>query len=218
MTTIDTFGAPLQTPIAKPVTKTVINSDFETFLRMLTTQLKNQDPLNPMNSSDFAVQLATFSSVEQQVLTNDLLSGLSGQMGQMGMAQLASWVGMEARAPIPAQFDGFPVTVQPNPLRTADEARLVIRNAKGDVVQTQPIPVAAESFLWTGRDAAGQSLPAGLYSFEVESYLQGDRLGSSVPETYGRIVEARSEAGRTVLMMESGATVDADLVTGIRNG
>ena len=44
-----------------------LSSDFETFLRMLTTQLQNQDPLNPVDSADFAVQLATFSSVEQQV-------------------------------------------------------------------------------------------------------------------------------------------------------
>ena len=41
--------------------------DFQTFLKMLTTQIKNQDPLNPMEGSDFAVQLATFSGVEQQV-------------------------------------------------------------------------------------------------------------------------------------------------------
>ena len=50
-----------------------IGGDFTTFLEMLTVQLKNQDPMNPMESSDFAVQLATFSSVEQQVQTNDLL-------------------------------------------------------------------------------------------------------------------------------------------------
>jgi len=65
----------------------VISSDFETFLIMLTTQMENQDPLNPIESSDYAVQLATFSSVEQQVLTNDLLGTLSEQMGPMGMAQ-----------------------------------------------------------------------------------------------------------------------------------
>jgi flagellar basal-body rod modification protein FlgD len=183
---------------------------------MLTTQLQNQDPLNPMNSSDFAVQLATFSSVEQQVLTNDLLTGLSGQMGQMGMAQLAGWVGMEARAPIPARFDGFPVTIQTGITSTADEARLIVRDAGGEVVQTHSIPVADDTYLWSGRDAAGQSLPPGLYSFEVESYFQGEKQDSRIPDTYGKIVEARIEDGRTVLVMESGATVEADLVTALR--
>ena len=46
--------------------KAMINSDFETFLKMLTAQMENQDPLNPIESSDYAVQLATFSGVEQQ--------------------------------------------------------------------------------------------------------------------------------------------------------
>lgn len=218
MTTIDSLGAPLQPTAGKPVPKAVISSDFETFLRMLTTQLKNQDPLNPMESSDFAVQLATFSSVEQQVLTNDLLTGLSGQMGQMGIAQLANWVGMEARAPLPAQFDGFPVTLHLHPMPIADEARLLVRDASGALVQTQTIPLGEESYVWSGRDAAGQSLPAGLYSFEIETYSQGERQESSVPETYGRIVEARIEDGRTVLVMEGGAVVDADQVTALRNG
>ena len=61
-----------------------ISSDFETFLLMLTTQLENQDPLNPIESQDFAVQLATFSGVEQQVLTNDLLSDLGQGFGSSG--------------------------------------------------------------------------------------------------------------------------------------
>lgn len=82
--------------------KDAINSDFETFLIMLTTQMQNQDPLNPIDSSDFAVQLATFSSVEQQVKTNDLLTSLGQQFELMGLSQLAGWVGMEARvAPRP---------------------------------------------------------------------------------------------------------------------
>lgn len=50
-----------------------LSSDFEVFLQMLTAQMKYQDPLNPVDSTDYATQLATFSGVEQAVLTNDLL-------------------------------------------------------------------------------------------------------------------------------------------------
>ena len=92
-----------------------ISSDFETFLRMLTVQMQNQDPLNPVDSSDYAVQLATFSGVEQQVLTNDLLRGLAAQNGTAGLAQMANWVGMEARAVGAAYFNGAPVTIAPEP-------------------------------------------------------------------------------------------------------
>jgi flagellar basal-body rod modification protein FlgD len=52
----------------------------------------------------------------------------------------------------------------------------------------------------------------------VESYVQGERQDSRIPETYGRIVEARIEEGRTILVMESGATVQADAVTALRQG
>jgi flagellar basal-body rod modification protein FlgD len=67
MTTITATTATATT--SQTQTKTAssgLSSDFETFLKMLTTQLKNQDPMNPVDSADYAVQLATFSSVEQQ--------------------------------------------------------------------------------------------------------------------------------------------------------
>lgn len=214
MTTIDASLPSSAVPKAAP--RSALGSDFETFLKMLTTQLKNQDPLNPMESSDFAVQLATFSSVEQQVLTNDLLTGLSGQMGQMGMAQLASWVGMQARAPVEARFDGFPITLHASPVATADTARLLVRNDSGAIVQTLPLPVSGDSYIWSGRDATGQSLPVGLYSFAVESWSQNQLIDSKTPETFARIEEARIEAGKTVLVLEGGATIEADQITALR--
>ena len=96
-----------------------ISSDFETFLRMLTVKMENQDPLNPVDSSDYAVQLATFSGVEQQVQTNDLLRSLATQLVSGGMAQMAAWVGKEARAPTAAYFDGGAITLAPNPITMA---------------------------------------------------------------------------------------------------
>ena len=105
----------------------VISSDFETFLRLLTTQLENQDPLNPLDSSEFAVQLATFSSVEQQVKTNDLLRDLASGFGASGLTQLAGWVGMEARVNAPAAFDGTPITLAPEIDPASDAATLVVR-------------------------------------------------------------------------------------------
>ena len=64
---------------------TALDADFTMFLKLLTTQLKNQDPLNPTDSSQFAVQLATFSGVEQQTKTNTLLSSIESQLGQSSM-------------------------------------------------------------------------------------------------------------------------------------
>jgi flagellar basal-body rod modification protein FlgD len=214
MTTIEQSTGILPSRSAPTAPKAVIASDFETFLKMLTTQLKNQDPLNPIESSDFAVQLATFSSVEQQVMTNDLLTGLSTQMG---MAQLAGWVGMEARGPFPVKFDGFPVEVHPKAMPTSDNATLVVRNQEGAIVQSLQIPITGEPYTWTGRDGFGQSFPVGTYSFVFEGYKNDVLEESHVPESFERIREARIDNGNTVLVMEGGSVVASNLVSGLRN-
>lgn len=194
----------------------VVSSDFETFLVMLTTQMENQDPLNPIESSDFAVQLATFSSVEQQVQTNDLLKGLTEQMGLMGMAQLAGWVGMEARAAAPAYFDGAPITLSPNPATTAQEAVLIVRDAHGVEVERSTIAASTDAIEWAGVDDQGNPLPAGVYSFELESYAHDDLIATSQVDVYSRISEARNEGGQTVLILEGGVQVPASQVNSLR--
>ena len=89
-----------------PQSGSVLSSDFETFLKMLTAQAQYQDPLEPIDSTQYASQLAQFSAVEQQVLSNDLLTALVGQMGGSDLSRLAGWVGMEARSDAPVMFYG----------------------------------------------------------------------------------------------------------------
>jgi hypothetical protein len=110
-----------QSPSTAETDQTVITADFQTFLQLLTTQLKNQDPLNPMESTEYATQLATFSGVEQQVRTNELLETLSNGYATLGLGQLSGWIGMQATAEMPVAFSGAPVTVQttPRPARIA---------------------------------------------------------------------------------------------------
>ncbi len=212
-----TLTGPLQSTQSSGETETgVISSDFETFLKMLTVQMQNQDPLNPIKSEDYAVQLATFSGVEQQVRTNDLLEALAAQMGVSGMAQLAGWVGMEARAVMPGHFDGAPITLTPNPEPTADRADLVVRNLDGFEVQRIPISLSKDPITWTGLDGNGAELPHGTYSFEVESFSNGALSRTDPAEIYSRIVEARADGGATILVMEGGAEVPASEVTAIR--
>jgi flagellar basal-body rod modification protein FlgD len=102
----------------------VLSSDFETFIKMLTTQAKYQDPLEPIDSSEYAAQLAQFSMVEQQVQSNELLAHLTEQLGGSNMAGMANWIGMEARTAAPTYFDGAPITVAPTIPIGADECSL----------------------------------------------------------------------------------------------
>ncbi|MEL7177537.1 MAG: flagellar hook capping FlgD N-terminal domain-containing protein [Pseudomonadota bacterium] len=200
------------------VQKTVISSDFETFLKMLTAQMENQDPLNPIESTDYATQLATFSGVEQQVQTNDLLKSLGSQMGVMGMAQLSGWVGMEGRAAVSVPFDGSPITLDPVPRSVADKAFLVVRDATGAEVQRSELNLSGGAMDWVGVASDGNPLPYATYSFEVENHSQGAVIGSDPVPVYAEIQEARMEDGRTVLIFEGGAKLAADEVTAIRKG
>lgn len=194
----------------------VLSSDFETFLKMLTTQMQNQDPLNPVDSADFAVQLATFSTVEQQVRTNDLLTSLGDRMGALNVAQLSGWVGMEARAIMPVKFDGAPVSMSADIETAADAAQLVVTNAQGIVVQRQDLALGSSNIEWTGQDVAGIALPSGVYKVAVESFSRNDLIASHPVEVHSRIIEARNENGQPVLYMENGQQVPASLVLGLR--
>ncbi|MBL9063859.1 flagellar hook capping FlgD N-terminal domain-containing protein [Tabrizicola sp.] len=195
---------------------TAISSDFNTFLRMLTVQMQNQDPLNPIDSADYAVQLATFSGVEQQVKTNQLLADMQGKFQQLGMAEMASWIGKEARSAAPVSYDGSPVTLSPNPAVGANRAVLVVKDAQGNLVSREEIPVSAQPYQWLGAGIDGSPLPAGTYSIELES-LNGETVISSLPvEHYARVIEARGGTGGTVLVLEGGAEVLASDVTALR--
>jgi flagellar basal-body rod modification protein FlgD len=197
-------------------TATKITSDFNTFLRMLTVQMQNQDPLNPIDSADYAVQLATFSGVEQQVRTNQLLADMQGKFSQLGMAEMASWIGKEARSPAPVRYDGSPVTLSPNPAVGANRAVLVVKDAQGTLVSREEIPVSAEPYQWLGAGLDGNPLPPGTYSVALES-LNGEEVIATTPvEHYARVIEARGGPSGTKLVLEGGVEVLASDVTALR--
>jgi flagellar basal-body rod modification protein FlgD len=207
------------TPATASVAKTdaaKVGGDFHMFLKMLTAQLKNQDPLNPIDSSDYAVQLATFSGVEQQVRTNDLLASLTTQLGLSGMSQLASWVGMEARAAVPVAFDGAPLTLFPAPADGAERAVLVAYDAEDREVSRQEIAVSDDPVRWTGTsETGGQAMP-GTYSFRLESYAGGQLVSTDPVETFGRVAEIRQGDGGPVLVFDGGATASPSDIRALR--
>mgnify|MGYP001791922192 CR=1 FL=1 len=216
VTNSQTAQSAARTAAATEQSNAVLSSDFETFLQMLTAQARYQDPLEPIDSSEYAAQLAQFSMVEQQVLSNDLLQALSAQMSAGSIAQIAGWIGMEARTTAPVSFDGSAVTVVPKSEARADEAVLIAYNADGEEVHRQQIPTGAEPVEWSGIDDDGSTFPAGLYSFKVESRLGGQAIGTNAAETYSKITEARRQGSATVFILEGGSAVTAEDVTALR--
>lgn len=208
-------AAPKTTPAAPPQASK-ISSDFNTFLKMLTVQMQNQDPMNPIDSSDYAVQLATFSGVEQQVQTNQLLAEMSARFSQMGMSEMAGWIGQEARSNAPIRYDGDPVTLSPNPAVGSTKTVIVVKDAQGRLVSREDIPASTAPYQWLGADASGQPLPQGTYTIDLECWKGEEKLDTRPIEHYARVIEARGGAGGTKLVLEGGIEVPATAVTGLR--
>lgn len=154
--------------------------NYEAFLSLLTTQLRNQDPLSPMDSNQFTQQIVQMTGVEQQLLTNDLLTALVDQ-GSGGMADAANYIGrtIVAESGETALNDGAADWVY----ELGDDASAVtgeIRNGAGVVVWRGALAGKADgenSFRWNGENMAGNALPEGRYTLTVSA---SDRSGGDV--------------------------------------
>lgn len=215
---MDALTAPTlaQPPQSAAVPRTAaISSDFETFLKMLTVQMQNQDPLNPIESSDYAVQLATFSGVEQQVRTNQLLEQLTGQ-GTGALSQLAGWIGQEARTTAPVWMDGTPVTLAPEIASGADRAVLVVRDAEGALVSREDLALGTDTHLWMGADAGGNPVETGRYALTLESWSGETLLFTGPVAAYAEVIEVRGGPGGSSVVLAGGIEVASAAVTALR--
>ena len=144
-------------------------SNFQTFLTLLTTQLQNQNPLDPLDTNQFTQQLVMFSSVEQQINMNTQLSTL---ISLQQTAQSTAALG----------FVGQTVTVAGNSAQLANgqaswtfsaarpaSATFTIASATGQTVysSSQTVQAGSQTFTWNGRDSQGNILPSGAYTLTV---------------------------------------------------
>jgi len=191
------------------------SANYNTFLKMLTTQLKHQDPLNPMEGTDFAVQLATFSGVEQQAQTNTLLEYMIAQAGG-SLGQLADWIGKEVRTTEPVWFGDEALTLDVAPDSRADSVTLVVLNESGREVSREEIGLGEGQIDWFGRDEAGKKLADGRYSFVIESSRAGEVISEDAVGAYVRVTEAEVGARGVELIFKGGGSALASEIKALR--
>ncbi|MFZ5608735.1 MAG: flagellar hook assembly protein FlgD [Pseudomonadota bacterium] len=147
--------------------------DFDTFLTLLTTQLRQQDPLEPLKSNEFTTQLVQFTGVEQAIQTNKNLESLLGLLNQQSDAGLVGYLGKDVLANgESALFNGTDGINWAYELgATVPSSKLIVRNTAGvKVFETEGKPNAGlHPFVWDGRDSSGNSVPTGVYRLEVEA-------------------------------------------------
>jgi len=168
-------------PSAAPVTG---SSDLgeDTFLRLLVTQLQNQDPTNPVSNEQFVAQLAQFSQLEQLQGLGGKLDSLTMLNASMNNAAMTNLLGQT----VVARGDTFHYdgeggqTLLWDASGAATEATVTVRDADGNVVYSEEIGALTSgegSWTWDGRGLDGEQLPAGDYTFTVAAF---DGEGSEV--------------------------------------
>lgn len=194
-----------------------LNGDFATFLKLLTTQLQNQDPLDPTNSTEFVAQLANFSSVEQQVQTNTKLNSMLTALSSTSATRAADFIGKQVQAPAKASFTGEPIAIGMDAVSGASTAKMIVKNDFGSTAATLTIPGGQTSYTWDGTDGTGKTLPNGKYSFSIESYNSDKTLLDTQQGTvFSTVREVRVENGTPTLVLDSGDKVSLDSVTALR--
>jgi flagellar basal-body rod modification protein FlgD len=207
---------PAATKAAGEETTGAVTGDFETFLKLLTTQMRNQDPMKPTESTEFVAQLASFSGVEQQVRANERLDGILAALGGGTSAGLAQWIGREVRAPARVDFAGTPVEAGVTPEARADRAVLTVTNDFGQVVARRPVAPEATSVAWDGLDDMGSPSAHGRYRLSLESYQGETLLGSQPGMVFATVREVRLADGVPSLVLDGGDQVALGDVAGLR--
>lgn len=181
--------------------------DFDSFLTLLTTQLQNQDPLSPMDSTEFTNQLVQFSQVEQQINQNSKLD----QLVTLGAANLTGaaigYVGMDVKVQGSLMYFNGTDPVEIDYALQGDApggANLRIEDENGVLVRT----IEAERFsgthraIWDGKDEFGNDLPIGRYEVFVDAIDAEDNPVQNSVAISGRVDGVDTRNGEVTLILE----------------
>ena len=157
-----------------------LSGNFSTFLTLLTTQLKNQDPTSPMDSNAFTQQLVMYSQVEQQINTNTNLKSLISQGSSNAAAMTTGYLGKKVSVTNgQASLTNGSATWSYNLKAMAATTQLTIADANGRTVYAGTGATASgnNTFTWDGKDINGNQLPDGTYTLTVTA---ADSAGNTV--------------------------------------
>ncbi len=197
MTDVTTLAA-LNADYSKSnASSTKLSGDLDSFLTLLTAQLKNQDPLSPMDSTEFTNQLVQFSGVEQAINTNTNLESLIGLSQASIGATAVGYIGKEVQAEsatMPLQ-DGqakFTYTLPAD----ASKNLIVIKDSSGAVVKTMQGELTAGTYhmTWDGKNTYDEQLDDGAYTLEIQATgTDGESIDDIYTTVFGKVTAVAND-------------------------
>lgn len=204
--------APTSTSAATSSSQPAIGEEFNSFLKLLTAQMRNQDPLAPLDSTQFVEQLATFSALEQQVKSNSSLETIASMMNDMTGLLASQWIGQTVSFEAPRiPYTGENVNFAVEPPGENQTNVLNIKDASGQTVWSETLDPESIVHTWDGRLSSGGSATQGqTYTFSIDTYGAGNvRVASAAPDLITTVTGISSEDG--VLTASTAAQLSSQL-------
>lgn len=179
-----------------------ISDSFDTFLSLLTTQLKNQDPLDPLDANQFTEQLVQFAGVEQAINTNKKLDQLLALQSGSQLNAAVGYLGNDIEANADKiMLQGGSATLKYELLGNANQNLVTIVDGFGQPVRTisGERNAGIHEFAWNGRDNNGNAVSDGVYSFFVTAVDGNGGTVQAATSMVGRVTGVKALDGAVTL-------------------
>ena len=193
----------------------------EAFLKMFMAQMTNQNPLDPMDNTEFTAQLAQFSSLEQLTAMNEKLDGISSLQKSFQEVQVANYLGKE----ILASGNQMPVTAGQAGstyfnLASDANVRIIVTNEDGQSVQDVDLGRLAageQEWTWNGQTSYGQTAPDGIYTINIiATDTNGDTVKLNSQNVSGIVTGFQWDADGNLQLLGSGSAISLSDIIAVR--
>lgn len=193
--------------------------NFDDFLLLLTTQLKNQDPTEPLDSNQFTEQLVSMAGVEQQIASNSQLENIAAALSAQSINNSINYIGKWVEASSDKVFfDGSGAGIVYDLGKEAQNVDISISDATGKVVFSGDGSKSAgrNEVVWKGLNSiTGQTMPPGVYTVKITAKDSTGADIKSTVSTFGRVNSVDLKDGKAMLAMGD-LSLSLDKVLAIR--
>jgi flagellar basal-body rod modification protein FlgD len=208
--------------------RTTFGNNFDQFLKLLVTQMKNQDPMEPMDASEFTNQLVQFAGIEQNIKSNTLLENISGNQTSGLLRESAAYVGQTVSIKSDKLVRGdasTPSTFTYTNDKKYTNAKISILDNKGKLVRTLDSlsgEAGIKTITWDGKDTQGLPVPAGQYTLKAVGVTKtgngpNDQTTTNLETTTKGVVNSAGVEGGKIKLNVNGVPVTEDKIISISN-